>query len=213
MTTQTKHGLVNRIRSQQAGHPSGPLGRLIGRLMIKSTSAANDRALELLDLKESQTVLEVGFGQGRTTEVVLNQGHRVLGVEVSTTMLRQATARNRKACRDGRAKLVTGGGKLIPFDEDTADAAFSAHTIYFMDDPQLTLTEIVRVLRPGARFVLASRTGDLEMPAWMDPNVYRIPTSAAIVDMLSTAGFVNVVRHDHEDPDHVVHWFAGEVPS
>jgi arsenite methyltransferase len=213
MTTQTKHGLVNRIRSQQAGHPSGPLGRLIGKLMIKSTSASNDRALELLDLKESQTVLEVGFGQGRTTEIVLNQGHRVLGIEVSVTMLRQATARNRKACRDGRAKLVTGGGKLIPFDENTADAAFSAHTIYFMDDPQLTLAEIVRVLRPGARFVLASRTGDIEMPAWMDPNIYRIPTSAAIVDMFTAAGFVKVVRHDDEDPEHVVHWFAGVVPS
>ncbi len=63
--------------------------------MVKDTADANDRALALLDLTAPRTVLEVGFGQGRTAAVLLDAGHRVIGVDPSTTMVKQATARNR----------------------------------------------------------------------------------------------------------------------
>ena len=86
--------LIGRIRSKQAGFPTGLLGRVIGRAMVKDTAEANDRAVELLELESSQTILEIGFGQGRTAAVLAQAGHRLLGVEVSSTMLHQATARN-----------------------------------------------------------------------------------------------------------------------
>jgi len=50
--------LVNRVRSRQAGHPSGLLGRAIGRLMVRGSAAVNDTGIGLLDLGEPRTVLE-----------------------------------------------------------------------------------------------------------------------------------------------------------
>ena len=206
-------GVINRLRSRQAGHPSGLLGRIIGRVMVKDTAEANDRALELLPLDEPRTVLEIGFGQGRTMAKVLELGHQVLGVEVSKTMLRQATARNRSACRDGRATLVAGDGRMIPFDDLSADVAFTAHTIYFMPDPQTTLSEAARVLRPGGRLVIACHVGDDEMASWKDPNVYRIPTISQITDMLEIAGFDQIVHHAGDGATGTPHLFAADLPS
>ena len=212
-TVTTTPGLIGRIRSRQAGHPSGLLGRIVGRAMVKDTAAANDRAVELLELGEPRTVLEVGYGQGRTAAKLVGQGHRVLGVEVSDTMVSQARARNRRACRDGRADLRRGDGRTVPFDDATADAAFTAHTIYFMPDPAATIADVARVLRPGGRFVIACRVGDDPMPAWMDPDVYRIPTIAEIEAMLASADFALIAHQPGDESTHCTHWFVAEHPA
>ena len=211
--TPTRPGAFGRLRSRQAGHPSGLLGRIIGRAMVKDTAAPNDRALAVLDLDEAATVLEIGFGQGRTAALLVEQGQRVLGVEVSDTMVNQATARNRRACRDGRAELVRGDGRVMPFDDDAADAAFTAHTIYFMPEPQTTLTDVARVLRPCGRFVIACRVGDDEMPAWMDPSIYRIPTVSEIEMMLGTAGFDSITHQPGDASSHLTHLFVADLPA
>ena len=89
--TTSRPELIARIRSRQSGHPNGLLGRIFGRAMVKDTAEANDRALALLDLTEPRTVLEVGFGQGRTAAVLLDAGHHVFGADPSQTMVNQAT--------------------------------------------------------------------------------------------------------------------------
>lgn len=207
----TQQNLVNRIRSRQAGHPSGLVGRIIGRAMVKDTADGNDRALELLGLTDQQIVLEVGFGQGRTAAKLIEQGHRILGTEVSKTMVKQATARNRRACRDGRAKLVLSKDGIVPFSDAAADAAFTTHTIYFMSDPQATLDEVGRVLRPGGRFVIACRVADDDIPAWMDLTVYRIPSKERVETMLGRAGFENITHQPGDASNHWTHLFAAEL--
>jgi SAM-dependent methyltransferase len=208
----TRPNLINRIRSRQAGHPSGLLGRVIGRLMVKDTAGSNDRALELLEVREPRTVLEVGFGQGRTAAKLSDQGHRVVGVEVSETMLAQATARNRAACRDGRVQLHLGDGRSLPLEDDVADVAFTAHTIYFMDDPQETQNEIARVLKPGGRFVLACRVSDDRIPEWMDRDIYRLPSIDQVQTMLDAAGFTDIAHHRGDESTHMTNWFVAELP-
>lgn len=213
MTTDTaqRPGVIARVRSRQSGHPSGLLGRIFGRAMVKSTADANDRALDLLDLTEPCTVLEVGFGQGRTAKVLLDASHRVLGVDPSQTMVNQATRRNRTACRDGRATLRHSDGIIIPFAPQSADVAFSVHTVYFMPDPDATFSDIARVLRPGGTLVVACRTSDTPLPAWMDPDVYRIPTAAQLAAMLTAAGYDNLDHHTIDTGDHALHLFAAHL--
>ena len=77
-----------------------------------------------------RTVLEVGLGQGRIAAVLLDAGHCVIGVDPSATMVKQATARNRVARDDARADLRSSDGTTIPFSDDTADVASSAHAVY-----------------------------------------------------------------------------------
>lgn len=204
-------GFVGRLRSRQAGHPSGLLGRIVGRLMVKDTAGANDRSLAELDLTKPRTILDVGFGQGRTAAVLVRAGHRVLGVDPSSTMVAQATARNRAACRDGRAVLHHGDGITVPFPGDSADAAITAHTVYFMPDPAATIADIARVLRPGGTLVIACRTSDDDTPAWIDPDIYRIRSADEITAMLRAAGFDRVVHEPGQPGTHFIHLFVARL--
>jgi SAM-dependent methyltransferase len=205
---QTRPGFVGRLRSRQSGLPTGLLGRFFGRAMEGATADSNDRALAMLDLSRPRTVLDIGFGQGRTASVLLRDGHRVIGVDASPTMVNQATARNRAACRDGRATLRHGDGITIPFPDDSADAAITAHTIYFMPNPAATLAEIARVLRPGGTLAVACRTSDTPAASWIDPDVYRIPTAAQVIDMLHAAGFDHVEHQPGDTSNGDIHCFA-----
>ena len=206
-------GAVARFRSRQSGHPTGLVGRIFGRAMVKDTADANDRALALLDLTAPRTVLEVGFGQGRTAAVVLDAGHHVIGVDPSTTMVKQATTRNRTACRDRRADLRHSDGTNIAFDDNSADVAFSVHTVYSMPNPTATFTEIARVLRPGGTLVLACRTSDTPAPTWMDPDVYRIPTASGLAAMLTAAGFHRIDHHTVDTAGYELHLLAAHLAN
>ena len=207
----TRPGRIGRLRSRQAGLPSGLLGRVVGRAMVKDTADANDLALAALDLTQPCTVLDVGFVQGRTAAILIEGGHLVLGVDPSPTMVSQATARNRAACRDGRAVLKLGDGVTVPFADDTADAAITVHAIYFMPDPAATIAEIARVLKPGATLAIACRTTDDETPNWMDPDVYRIRSTDEIHGMLTTAGFQPIEHHRGDESNHSTHVFVARL--
>lgn len=212
-TIQKRPGFVGRLRSRQSGLPTGLLGRFFGRAMEGATADSNDRALAMLDLSQPRTVLDVGFGQGRTASVLLRDGHRVIGVDASPTMVKQATARNRAACRDGRATLRHGDGISIPFPDAIADAAITVHTIYFMPDPATTLAEIARVLRPGGTLAIACRTSDTPTAAWIDPDVYRIPSACQVMDMLHTAGFNQLDHQPGDSSNRDIHCFAARLPT
>lgn len=207
-------GAIARFRSRQSGHPTGLVGRIFGRAMVRDTADANDRAIALLDLTATRTVLEVGFGQGRTAALLLDAGHHVIGADPSPTMVEQATARNRTACRDGRADLRHSNGTTIPFPDQSADAAFTVHTVYFMADPTATFTDIARVLRPGSTLVIACRTSDTPIPTWMDPDIYRIPTAAQLTAMLTTAGYDHIAHHTVDTTaGHQLNLFAAHLPN
>ncbi|MEM7274074.1 MAG: class I SAM-dependent methyltransferase [Actinomycetota bacterium] len=194
--------LIGRLRSRQAGRPSGPLGLLMGRAMAKDTWVANERNLSIVTDRlgglTDRTVLELGFGQGRMVGALLDAGATVLGVEVSTTMRAQASRANREAVAAGRADLRIGDGIRLPFDDGVADAVTTAHTIYFLPEPERTMADVHRVLGPEGVFTLAFVSAENGVAPWMDPAVYRAYLTEEVTTMLTEAGFsaVEVVIDD-----------------
>jgi SAM-dependent methyltransferase len=175
--------------SRQAAHPDGALGRALGRLWITETAAVNDAALDLLDAAPGEQVLEIGFGPGRSLGMLAGRGVLATGVEVSVAMIEMATSRNAALVDDDRITLLRGDGTSLPVPDATFDGVLSVHNIYFWPDPERTLGEIARVLRPGGRVVLAFRGGEHPLPSRLDPSVYRSVTAGQAVTWLQDAGF------------------------
>lgn len=192
-------GAFGRLVSRQAAHPSGLLGRMIGRIWVRETAAVNDAVLAALAPQSGETVLEIGHGSGRTLSRILQAGADAVGVEVSEIMSSQARRRNRRAVAEGRLRLIVGDGVSLPLAAGSVDAVVGVHTIYFWQDPQATLTEGARVLRPEGRLVVASRDGALSLPRRFDPAVYSVPTLQELHLWLAEAGFEITAENTFDD--------------
>ena len=181
--------------ARQARCPRGLLGQLIAWIGGVETTSENHRALELLELKPGDHILEVGFGHGRTVAraAAMAPDGFVAGVDLSERMVHVASRRNRRFIREGRAELKLADSSHIPYPDRRFDKVYSVHTIYFWSRPEDHLEEIRRVMKEGGRLVLGFRSReDKRAVADFPATVYRFYTSDEVRDLLEAAGFERV---------------------
>jgi SAM-dependent methyltransferase len=99
-------------------------------------------------------VLELGCGSAPCARWLARRGARVVGLDLSTGMLRHA--RQAAAHTGIVVPLVQAGAEALPFADASFDVACSAFgAIPFVADSALVMREVARVLRPGGRWVFA----------------------------------------------------------
>ena len=186
---------LTRYLSDQAAHPHGLGGPLNGRLWVKETAQVNDAALDLLAPGPNEDILEIGFGPGRGLGLLAERGARATGVDVSEDMVRLAGRRNSDLIRSGTLTLHRGDGVGLPVDDNSQDAVLSVHNVYFWPEPEATIAELARVLRPGGRILLVFRGREYPLPKRLDPAVYRDVTTDQCLAWLASAGFHGHCHH------------------
>jgi len=102
---------------------------------------------------EGAWVLDLACGAGLHTAELERLGARVVGFDLSPSMLRRARAR-----AGVRGPLVRGDMRALPFRPGSFALAVNLFTSfgYFRDDTEhrLVVRQVVDCLRPGGRFVL-----------------------------------------------------------
>jgi trans-aconitate methyltransferase len=140
------------LRSQ-FGQPSGFWGGIVGRIMARtqSNTARIRWTLSLLDLRDDDRVLEVGFGPGISIKEASRMTPRgfVGGIDHSEVMLRQALKRNAAAVLDGRVDLRLASVANVPRFDQPFDKIFSINSIHFWDDPVGSLKQLRGLLKPS----------------------------------------------------------------
>ncbi|GAB3701894.1 class I SAM-dependent methyltransferase [Mariniluteicoccus flavus] len=97
-------------------------------------------------------VLDVGVGTGANLPH-LPAGVRITGLDQSPAMVEQATRRARELGLD--ATMRVGDAGVLPFPDASFDTVLSTFVLCCVPDEGAALREMVRVLRPGGRLVLA----------------------------------------------------------
>ena len=123
-----------------------------------------DLAARVLDLAApgpSDTVVDVGCGNGMYLAELARRGFRsrVLGVDLSFGMLaatrqRLAATRVPVGAAPAPAALANADATALPLRDGAADLAFAMHMLYHVPDPVDALRELRRVTRPGGRVVI-----------------------------------------------------------
>jgi ubiquinone/menaquinone biosynthesis C-methylase UbiE len=140
------------------GRPRGLLGRLGGVIMARTNARHAAWVIDLLEVRQDDRVLDVGFGPGVAVQLVAVSAQSVAGVDPSAEMLRQATKRNAEAIGNGRVDLRRGSADRLPFAAESFDKAMALNSMQVWPDASAGLREIWRVLKPGGRLALAFTT-------------------------------------------------------
>jgi demethylmenaquinone methyltransferase/2-methoxy-6-polyprenyl-1,4-benzoquinol methylase len=93
----------------------------------------------------------------------------VVGVDLTEPMLRQGWRRVAAAGQGDRIRLAVGRAEQLPLPDASVDALTFTYLLRYVRDPQATLTELARVLKPGgtmASLEFCVPTGPLWHPAW-----------------------------------------------
>ena len=117
--------------------------------------------------RDGERVLDVATGTGMVAAELLSRADcEVVGIDQSAEMLAAARARfagaKGQAPGSARVELIQGQAESLPFPDASFDALTFTYLLRYVDDPQATMRELARVLRPGGRM------GSLEfaVPGW-----------------------------------------------
>ena len=115
-------------------------------------------------------ILDVASGTaGVALQLAERTGARVVGVDLTEAMLRVGQRRVTAAGRRDRIALAAGRAEQLPLSDASVDGLTFTYLLRYVRDPQATLAELARVLKPGgtmASLEFCVPAGPVWHPAW-----------------------------------------------
>jgi SAM-dependent methyltransferase len=147
---------LGKVAWSWAGVPSGPLGWVSSHwVMPRLHGPIYPVMAEVLDLRPGDELLEVACGSGVFLAHHAAQTGYVAGLDLSNVQIDLARRRLAERMASGTADIVKGDAAELPWEDERFSAVTCMGSMEAFPDPPLVLTEMVRVLRPGGRAVLA----------------------------------------------------------
>jgi ubiquinone/menaquinone biosynthesis C-methylase UbiE len=176
-------------------------------LMMQFLQPINDAMISKLNLRESDHILDVATGTGEpglTIAAKLKTG-KVTGIDLSEKMLEVATehAANRGV---QNFQTVCCDASEMPFEDDTFDGITCRLGFMFFPEMEVTLREMIRVLKPGGVICASVWNGpdknswisnsmdvfirrlNLKVPAPGSPGIYRCAEAGIMSRLFSGTG-------------------------
>lgn len=126
-------------------------------LTAQSGTTETGRALQLLAIERGDRVLDVACGPGNTARRAVQAvgvDGLVVGLDAATNMLAEAVANPTHQAQSGQLGFLRADGVRLPFPDATFDAVSCYGALYFMEDPDAVVGEMIRVLKPGGRIAI-----------------------------------------------------------
>lgn len=145
----------------------GPQGAILATCsMLSLHTALGDRLFKerKFDLSGARRILDVGSGAGQIAKHLLKYADRdaeITCFDLSHEMLRRA----RQRLKSDRPRFVVADLTGLPFADSSFDCVTCGYVLEHVPDPRLGLSELSRVMMPGARMLLLA-TEDSFSGAW-----------------------------------------------
>lgn len=157
-----KHAVSRVTRSKaQAKESYDRLSPIYDLLAGNFEDKHRNGALKRLNILKGETVLEIGFGTGRSLKQLaeaVGENGKVYGIDISSGMLAASRRRLQKAGLWDSVELTCDDALQMPYADSQFDAVFLSFVLELFDTPEIPqlLAEILRVLRPKGRLCVVS---------------------------------------------------------
>jgi len=142
----------------QCRKPSGLFGRFVLWDMNRHHSKLTDWGLSHVSIKQTDSILDVGCGGGRTINklaAMASEG-KVFGIDYSEDSVAAARRTNARWIDIGRVEIEQGSVSQLPFADDSFDLVTAIETHLFWPDLPNDFREIFRVLKPGGTLLIVA---------------------------------------------------------
>jgi SAM-dependent methyltransferase len=190
-------------RARLLSKPEGELGIAIGKNMNQTNAKIIETVYRRLGVKTGDSVLEIGFGNGRTVPLLMEQADALtyVGIDIAETMLREASSFNRPLVEAGRATFHLAPAEFILCSDASFDRALAINVVYFWPDPVRALVEIRRVLRPDGFSIIAGMDSATAAgrPFYRAEYGFRVHDADTLITFHRAAGFTNVEVEPYDE--------------
>jgi ubiquinone/menaquinone biosynthesis C-methylase UbiE len=127
--------------------------RVFGPSNMSSTSVEQlHRYAIASELARGKVVLEIGFGEGYGSSLVVQTARQVVGMDVTPGLVKYARTKH----RNGKLFIVGGKDTNIPLTTGCVGLVMSFEVIEPLKQGESMMAEIARVLRPGGIVIISS---------------------------------------------------------
>jgi ubiquinone/menaquinone biosynthesis C-methylase UbiE len=190
--------MSQRSHAEFTGRAVRHYDRFMDLLLLGRYQRFIEQAIQRMDLREGDVVLDLGSGTGRNVCVMLRSlgpTGRVTGVDSSQDMVRQA--QQRCSAYPNAAFLKRRIQEPLPFDEafDKACIVFTLHSLED-EDKERVLANVRRALKPtGMLWILDFNEFDLERQSFPFRWVFRRIECELGIEFLSLDLEATVASH------------------
>lgn len=156
--------MINIASSFQNADTELHIDKLISCLSAISTHPffreVKQESIRLLDLMPHDIVLELGCGTGEDARYLTGLAGRsgmVLGTDISSRFISHARKEGTKEYTDTARRIhphyMLMDGRYLGFPDASIDAVREDRALQHIRNPEQVVSEMIRVLKPGGRFV------------------------------------------------------------
>lgn len=182
-------GAPPRFVARHLAHPRGFFGWFVGKLMNRHNRRLNAFAVQLLSLKRSERVLEVGFGGGVAIPALLARAGYVAAVDQSLRMVEDASVRFCYALDSHRMTVQVADVESLPFPDKGFHKACTVNTVYFWKSLEPAFQEIRRTLVVGGKLAVGFLPRDAMVRMGFPLDIFTPRGPEEVVGALKNAGF------------------------
>jgi ubiquinone/menaquinone biosynthesis C-methylase UbiE len=137
-----------------------------------------EKAYSLLNPQPGQIILDVGCGLGEDMKQIAdrtNNSARVFGIDNSANMIQIAKKKAAKhLLYSGVLNFSQQDASEMSFVSETFDSVYSDRVFQHLTSPERAAKEVIRVLKPGGRFIIAD-------PYWESLRLEGVPMEASLI--------------------------------
>ncbi|MEO6539478.1 MAG: arsenite methyltransferase, partial [Ferruginibacter sp.] len=178
---------------------------------------------EFANIKTGDTVIDLGSGAGNDAFIarkIVGENGKVLGIDFTEAMISKART-NAEKLNFNNVEFRLGDIDDMPVTSNYADVIVSNCVLNLVPNKHKVISEIFRVLKPGAHFSISDIVLEGALPAkWKEvAELYAGCVSGAIqkqvyLEMIAEAGFTKVILQKEKEiiiPDDILKNYLSET--